>query len=208
MFDILNCAQQDWVELEMLFSFRKHFTYVLNISQILKTLCTYTAKVWHPCWNILRICAALRAQLVKKTQKVSICLHISMIVWHLNILDSKSHGGATCTSSSTSSQASSQGVKSSVRVGNAASNSVESGGGALAHDGAGTSGIASTATANPPVSAAVSANPAHPHSTHKHLLRSRGKTSSEQYKELPSNNKTSGKHHKKDSTTGSCSSSR
>lgn len=122
--------------------------------------------------------------------------------------DSKSHGGAACsaTSSSTSSQV--LGVKSSIRVGNAASNSAESGGGALAHDGAGTSGIASTATANPPVSAAASANPAHPHSTHKHLLRSRAKASGEQPKELPSSNKTSGKHHKKDSTTGACSSSR
>ncbi|XP_018345656.1 PREDICTED: E3 ubiquitin-protein ligase TRIP12 isoform X5 [Trachymyrmex septentrionalis] len=122
--------------------------------------------------------------------------------------DSKSHGGATCsaTSSSTSSQV--LGVKSSIRVGNAASNSVESGGGALAHDGAGTSGIASTATANPPVSATVSANPTHPHSTHKHLLRSRAKATGEQPKELPSSNKTSGKHHKKDTTTGSCSSSR
>ncbi|XP_028050915.1 E3 ubiquitin-protein ligase TRIP12 isoform X2 [Monomorium pharaonis] len=122
--------------------------------------------------------------------------------------DSKSHGGATCSATSSSSSTSSQvlGVKSSIRVGNAASNSVESGGGALAHDGAGTSGIASTA--NPPVSAAVSANPAHPHSTHKHLLRSRAKASGEQPKELPSSNKTSGKHHKKDTTTGSCSSSR
>ncbi|XP_067205522.1 E3 ubiquitin-protein ligase TRIP12 isoform X2 [Linepithema humile] len=122
--------------------------------------------------------------------------------------DTKSHGGATCstTSSSTSSQV--LGVKSSIRVGNTASNSVESGGGALAHDGAGTSGIASTATINPPVSAAASANLAHPHSTHKHLLRSRAKASGEQPKELPSSNKTSGKHHKKDSTTGSCSSSR
>ncbi|KAG5322801.1 TRIPC ligase, partial [Pseudoatta argentina] len=122
--------------------------------------------------------------------------------------DSKSHGGATCsaTSSSTSSQV--LGVKSSIRVGNAASNSVESGGGALAHDGADTSGIASTATANPPVSATVSANPTHPHSTHKHLLRSRAKATGEQPKELPSSNKTSGKHHKKDTTTGSCSSSR
>ncbi|XP_020285612.1 E3 ubiquitin-protein ligase TRIP12 isoform X2 [Pseudomyrmex gracilis] len=120
--------------------------------------------------------------------------------------DSKSHGGATCsTSSSTSSQV--LGVKSSIRVGNAASNSVESGGGALAHDGAGTSGIA-TATVSPPVSATASANPAHPHSTHKHLLRTRAKASGEQSKELPASNKTSGKHHKKDSTTGSCSSSR
>ncbi|KAH0952208.1 hypothetical protein HN011_000677 [Eciton burchellii] len=122
--------------------------------------------------------------------------------------DSKSHGStAACTTnSSTSSQV--LGVKSSIRVGNAASNSVESGGGALAHDGAGTSGIASTATTNPPVSATVSANSAHPHSTHKHLLRSRAKASVEQSKELPPSNKTSGKHHKKDSTTGSCSSSR
>lgn len=129
-----------------------------------------------------------------------------MIMCHLNILDSKSHGGATCsTSSSTSSQV--LGVKSSIRVGNAASNSVESGGGALAHDGAGTSGIA-TATVSPPVSATASANPAHPHSTHKHLLRTRAKASGEQSKELPASNKTSGKHHKKDSTTGSCSSSR
>jgi len=131
-----------------------------------------------------------------------------MITRRLNILDSKSHGSAAActTNSSTSSQV--LGVKSSIRVGNAASNSVESGGGALAHDGAGTSGIASTATTSPPVSATVSANSAHPHSTHKHLLRSRAKASVEQSKELPSSNKTSGKHHKKDSTTGSCSSSR
>ncbi|KAG7202648.1 hypothetical protein KM043_009824 [Ampulex compressa] len=119
---------------------------------------------------------------------------------------SKSHGGATCTSSSTSGQV--LGVKSSIRVGNAASNSVESGGGALAHDGAGTSGITTTATANPPVSATVAANPTHPHPAHKHLLRSRIKLSNEPSKELPSSNKTSGKHHKKDSTTGTCSSSR
>lgn len=116
---------------------------------------------------------------------------------------SKSHGGATCASSSASSQVLS--VKSSIRVGNAASNSVESGGGALAHDGAGTSGI-TTATANPPVSATATANPTHPHPTHKHILRSRTKLSSD-YKELSSINKTSGKHHKKD-TTGTCSSSR
>lgn len=162
---------------------------------------------WNPCkWESVHC-----AQVDSHTWQVSalaftIC--ISMIVWHLDILDSKSHGGAACsaTSSSTSSQV--LGVKSSIRVGNAASNSVESGGGALAHDGAGTSGIASTATANPPVSAAVSANPTHPHSTHKHLLRSRAKASGEQPKELPSSNKTSGKHHKKDTTTGSCSSSR
>ncbi|KAK9309424.1 hypothetical protein QLX08_000908 [Tetragonisca angustula] len=117
---------------------------------------------------------------------------------------SKSHGGATCASSSASSQVLS--VKSSIRVGNAASNSVESGGGALAHDGAGTSGI-TTATASPPVSAAAAANPAHSHPTHKHILRSRTKLSSD-YKELSSINKTSGKHHKKDTTTGTCSSSR
>ncbi|CAD1473652.1 unnamed protein product [Heterotrigona itama] len=117
---------------------------------------------------------------------------------------SKSHGGATCASSSASSQVLS--VKSSIRVGNAASNSVESGGGALAHDGAGTSGI-TTATANPPVSATAAANPTHPHPTHKHILRSRTKLSSD-YKELSSINKTSGKHHKKDTTTGTCSSSR
>ncbi|XP_012145194.2 E3 ubiquitin-protein ligase ctrip isoform X3 [Megachile rotundata] len=117
---------------------------------------------------------------------------------------SKSHGGTTCTNSSTSSQVLS--VKSSIRVGNAASNSVESGGGALAHDGAGTSGI-TTATANPSVSASATANPTHPHSAHRHILRSRTKLSSEP-KELPTNNKTSGKHHKKDTTTGTCSSSR
>ncbi|XP_068981584.1 E3 ubiquitin-protein ligase TRIP12 [Bombus flavifrons] len=117
---------------------------------------------------------------------------------------SKSHGGTTCASSSASSQVLS--VKSSIRVGNAASNSVESGGGALAHDGAGTSGIA-TATANPPVSATATANPAHPHPAHKHILRSRAKLSSD-YKDLSSINKTSGKHHKKDTTTGTCSSSR
>lgn len=119
---------------------------------------------------------------------------------------SKSHGGATCASSSTSSQVLS--VKSSIRVGNTASNSVESGGGALAHDGAGTSGITTTATANPPVSATAAANPTHPHPTHKHILRTRAKLSSEQSKELQATNKTSGKHHKKDSTTGTCSSSR
>ncbi|KZC11246.1 putative E3 ubiquitin-protein ligase TRIP12 [Dufourea novaeangliae] len=118
---------------------------------------------------------------------------------------SKSHGGATCASSSASSQVLS--VKSSIRVGNAASNSVESGGGALAHDGAGTSGITTTATANPPVSATAAANLTHPHPTHKHILRPRAKLSSEQSKELPTSNKTSGKHHKKDSTTGTCSSS-
>ncbi|KAF3427646.1 hypothetical protein E2986_08391 [Frieseomelitta varia] len=117
---------------------------------------------------------------------------------------SKSHGGATCASSSASSQVLS--VKSSIRVGNATSNSVESGGGALAHDGAGTSGI-TTATASPPVSTTAAANPTHPHPTHKHILRSRTKLSSD-YKELSSINKTSGKHHKKDSTTGTCSSSR
>ncbi|CAK9822921.1 E3 ubiquitin-protein ligase TRIP12 [Anthophora retusa] len=117
---------------------------------------------------------------------------------------SKSHGGATCASSSASSQVLS--VKSSIRVGNAASNSVESGGGALAHDGAGTSGI-TTATDNPPVSATASANPTHPHPAPKHILRARAKFSSEQSKELSSNNKT-GKHHKKDTTTGTCSSSR
>ncbi|KYN37101.1 putative E3 ubiquitin-protein ligase TRIP12 [Trachymyrmex septentrionalis] len=156
-------------------------------------------------------------QTVSLGQRMSECLEgfvsavkalfpISTQTYHQE--DSKSHGGATCsaTSSSTSSQV--LGVKSSIRVGNAASNSVESGGGALAHDGAGTSGIASTATANPPVSATVSANPTHPHSTHKHLLRSRAKATGEQPKELPSSNKTSGKHHKKDTTTGSCSSSR
>lgn len=125
---------------------------------------------------------------------------------YFNILGSKSHGGATCASSSASSPV--LGVKSSIRVGNTASNSVESGGGALAHDGAGTSGITTTATANPPVSATAAANPTHPHPTHKHILRPRAKFSSEQSKELPTNNKTSGKHHKKDSTTGTCSSSR
>ncbi|OAD60413.1 putative E3 ubiquitin-protein ligase TRIP12 [Eufriesea mexicana] len=87
-----------------------------------------------------------------------------------------------------------------------ASNSVESGGGALAHDGAGTSGI-TTATANPPVSATATANPTHPHPTHKHILRSRAKLSSD-FKELSSINKASGKHHKKDTTTSTCSSSR
>ena len=108
-----------------------------------------------------------------------------------------------CLSSSTSSQAFS--VKSSIRVGNAASNSVESSGGALAHEGAGTSGTTASATANPPVSAAA-ANPALSHSTHKHLLRSRVKLSTDQSKDWPSS-KVSGKHHKKDSS-GSCSSSR
>lgn len=134
---------------------------------------------------------------------VVVVLIIIIIIKYFNILGSKSHGGATCASSSASSQVLS--VKSSIRVGNAASNSVESGGGALAHDGAGTSGI-TTATANPPVSAAATANPTHPHPTHKHILRSRTKLSSD-YKELSSINKTSGKHHKKD-TTGTCSSSR
>ncbi|XP_044596303.1 E3 ubiquitin-protein ligase TRIP12 isoform X1 [Cotesia glomerata] len=107
------------------------------------------------------------------------------------------------------------GVKSSIRVGNAASNSVESGGGALAHDGAGTSGVTTSTGSNPPVSASASASLAHHHPTHKHLLRSRVKLSSEQSKEAQvsaSNtgaNKSLSKHHKKDGTTGgSCSSSR
>ncbi|CAG5095477.1 Similar to Trip12: E3 ubiquitin-protein ligase TRIP12 (Mus musculus) [Cotesia congregata] len=107
------------------------------------------------------------------------------------------------------------GVKSSIRVGNAASNSVESGGGALAHDGAGTSGVTTSTGSNPPVSASASANLAHHHPTHKHLLRSRVKLSSEQSKEAQVSASTTGvnkslsKHHKKDSTTGgSCSSSR
>ncbi|XP_053984508.1 E3 ubiquitin-protein ligase TRIP12 isoform X1 [Hylaeus volcanicus] len=128
---------------------------------------------------------------------------ISTQTYHQEV--SKPHGGATCANNSASSPV--LGVKSSIRVGNTASNSVESGGGVLAHDGAGTSGI-TTATANPPVSATAAANPAHPHPTHKHILRPRAKFSSEQAKELPTSNKTSGKHHKKDSTTGTCSSSR
>ncbi|XP_043464395.1 E3 ubiquitin-protein ligase TRIP12 isoform X1 [Leptopilina heterotoma] len=115
-------------------------------------------------------------------------------------------GSSSCLNSSTSSQA--FGVKSSIRVGNAASNAVESSGGALAHEGAGTSGTTTaTATANPSVSAAA-ANPTPlSNSTHKHLLRSRVKLVSEQTKDWPST-KVSGKHHKKDSSSGSCSSSR
>ncbi|XP_023287946.1 E3 ubiquitin-protein ligase TRIP12 isoform X3 [Orussus abietinus] len=129
---------------------------------------------------------------------------------------SKSQSSSSCAIGGASGQV--LGVKSSIRVGNAASNSVESGGGALAHDGAGTSGtaatptatplVSATAAASPLVSATAAANPAHPYPTHKHLLRSRVKLSSEQPKELPIGNKTPGKHHKKDSTTGSCSSSR
>ncbi|KAK0097330.1 hypothetical protein PV326_002415 [Microctonus aethiopoides] len=101
------------------------------------------------------------------------------------------------------------GVKSSIRVGNAASNSVESGGGALAHDGAGTSGVTTTSTGNTPVSATTSANQAHHHLTHKHLLRSRVKLSSDHSKDLTAaTNKTIGKHNKKDTNTGgNCSSS-
>ncbi|XP_043275356.1 E3 ubiquitin-protein ligase TRIP12 isoform X3 [Venturia canescens] len=104
------------------------------------------------------------------------------------------------------------GVKSSIRVGNAASNSVESGGGALAHDGAGTSGVTpATSTVNPSVSASPAANQsAHHHPTHKHLLRSRVKLATEPTKDvtgtLPAGGKTAGKHHKKDSTTGTCTS--
>lgn len=98
------------------------------------------------------------------------------------------------------------GVKSSIRVGNAASNSAESGGGALAHEGAGTSGATAAATANPPTSTAAHSSQSHP--THKHLLRSRVKLSTDQAKEAVASSKIQGKHHKKDSTTGSCSSSR
>lgn len=112
-------------------------------------------------------------------------------------------GSSSCLNGSTSSQA--FGVKSSIRVGNAASNSVESSGGALAHEGAGTSGTTATSTGNPSVSAAT-ANPPLSNSTHKHLLRSRVKLSSDQSKDWPS--KISGKHHKKDSSSSSCSSSR
>ena len=122
------------------------------------------------------------------------------------------------------------GVKSSIRVGNAASNSSESGGGALAHDGASTSGVsAATSTVNPSVSASAAAaaaaaaaataaaanQPAHPHPAHKHLLRSRVKLVTDQSKDIASNSggtglggKNTGKHHKKESTTGSCSSLR
>lgn len=116
-------------------------------------------------------------------------------------------GSSSCLNSSTSSSQA-FGVKSSIRVGNAASNAVESSGGALAHEGAGTSGTTTaTATANPSVPAAV-ANPTPlSNSTHKHLLRSRVKLVSEQTKDWPST-KVSGKHHKKDSSSGSCSSSR
>ncbi|XP_066594446.1 E3 ubiquitin-protein ligase TRIP12 isoform X2 [Prorops nasuta] len=119
---------------------------------------------------------------------------------------SKSLGSVSCANSSTSGQI--LGVKSSIRVGNAASNAVESGGAALAHDGAGTSGISTAATANSTVSATAAANSAHPHPAHKHLLRSRIKLSGEPSKELSTTGKSSNKHHKKDSTTGSCSSSR
>ncbi|XP_012262232.2 E3 ubiquitin-protein ligase TRIP12 isoform X2 [Athalia rosae] len=105
---------------------------------------------------------------------------------------------------STSSRVS--GVKSSIRVGNAASNSVESGGGALAHEGAGTSGTPAATTANPPTSTTAHSSQSHP--THKHLLRSRVKLYSDQTKEPVPANKIQGKHHKKDSTSGSCSSSR
>lgn len=100
------------------------------------------------------------------------------------------------------------GVKSNVRVGNAASNSVESSGGA--HDGAGTSGIAPTATAGPPVSASSTANPSHLHLTHKHLLRSRVKlnTAEQQTKEVLSTAKTHAKSSKKDVTSASCCTSR
>lgn len=110
-------------------------------------------------------------------------------------------GSSNCLNGSTSSQT--FGVKSSIRVGNAASNSVESSGGALAHEGAGTSGTPASTTANPSVS---TANPALSNSTHKHLLRSRVKLSTEQSKDWPS--KVSGKHHKKDSSSSSCSNSR
>lgn len=116
----------------------------------------------------------------------------------------KSQGVNSGSIGSTSSRVS--GVKSSIRVGNAASNSVESGGGALAHEGAGTSGATAAPTANPPTSAAAHTSQNHP--THKHLLRSRVKLSSDQTKDAVSGAKTQGKHHKKDSTTGSCSSSR
>ncbi|XP_063973938.1 E3 ubiquitin-protein ligase TRIP12 isoform X1 [Diachasmimorpha longicaudata] len=112
----------------------------------------------------------------------------------------KSHSSVSAhTNGGTSSQA--LGVKSSIRVGNAASNSVESGGGALAHDGAGTSGVTSTSVVNPSVSA--STNSSHHHPTHKHLLRSRVKLTSDQPKELTS--KVLSKHKKEGS---SCSSSR
>ncbi|XP_034951039.1 E3 ubiquitin-protein ligase TRIP12 isoform X2 [Chelonus insularis] len=127
--------------------------------------------------------------------------------YFLEMLGSKiQSGGGNYINGGTGSQV--LGVKSSIRVGNAASNSVESGGGALAHDGAGTSGVTTTSTGNPPVSASASANSTHHHPTHKHLLRSRVKLSSDQPKELTTSGKSLGKHHKKDTTTGSCSSSR
>ncbi|XP_015608368.1 E3 ubiquitin-protein ligase TRIP12 isoform X2 [Cephus cinctus] len=147
---------------------------------------------------------------------------------------SKSQSLGSCSVGSASGQVS--GVKSSIRVGNAASNSVESGGAALAHDGAGTSAAAAaaTATANPPsvnlsatATAAISTSSPGPpigsnnpssqgtssaqqsYPTHKHLLRSRGKLSADPlFKDLSSTSKIPGKHHKKESTTGSCSSSR
>ncbi|XP_015524693.1 E3 ubiquitin-protein ligase TRIP12 isoform X1 [Neodiprion lecontei] len=116
----------------------------------------------------------------------------------------KSQSLSSGSISSTSSRV--LGVKSSIRVGNAASNSVESGGGALAHEGAGTSGTTAAATANPPSSSAAHSSQSHP--THKHLLRSRVKLAADQAKETIPGNKVQGKHNKKDSTTGSCSSSR
>lgn len=125
---------------------------------------------------------------------------------------SKNQGGSSDRGSSCVNGGGGQALssKSSIRVGNAASNSVESGGGALAHDGAGTSGAGAgaAATANPPVSAtAASTNSVH--ATHKHLLRSRVKLASGEHpKELLSSSKLSSKHYKKDSAAGSASSSR
>ncbi|XP_033227038.1 E3 ubiquitin-protein ligase TRIP12 isoform X2 [Belonocnema kinseyi] len=141
--------------------------------------------------------------LVPSSSTTSVPNHPSTSKGRGSKTQSGSGGSSGCLNGSTSSQA--FGVKSSIRVGNAASNSVESSGGALAHEGAGTSGTTATSTGNTSVSAAT-ANPTLSNSTHKHLLRSRVKLSADQSKDWPS--KASGKHHKKDSSSSSCSSSR
>lgn len=135
--------------------------------------------------------------------------------WSIFQTGSKSQGsGVNNYTNGTGTGSQVLGVKSSIRVGNAASNSVESGGGALAHDGAGTSGVTpATSTVNPSVSASPAANQsAHHHPTHKHLLRSRVKLATESSKDvtgaLSAGGKTAGKHHKKESTTGTCTSLR
>lgn len=164
-----------------------------------------------------------RYQKIEKIHRVSssVCSNVNPILYRFVIIivsliegsKSQGSGGNNYTNGGTGSQV--LGVKSSIRVGNAASNSVESGGGALAHDGAGTSGVtAATSTVNPSVSASAAANqPAHPHPTHKHLLRSRIKQGNETKDitgsgSVPVGGKSSGKHHKKETTTGSCSSLR